>query len=510
MRTYFSLFCLLFSISLLPTATNAQTGNFDETWKEFLENNKISDMSVLIKPNKQYEQQDYAKYLLMNTNSNFCQSDVEDAEELMAEIQQINAPVYTSIPGYVRKMDELKTRIDAYHTMDAIWGRFLQTRSVTQDELEAVEGAKASCEKQTLAKYSFMTAYQHFCEGNVVRAKDIFENRTLRLAEKTSLRVEDVEGLAGEVANMKSMFQDMDRLDAAWNSYVQTGVSPGLDFEIALYPCNPVPKMKELVLKGALDLCSAGPEAIERIKNLETQSGISPPREVARKIADLEALIGKKNAEVAALNEAWEAFIPDNVVKHMGLYGYEYCEKEPLIRAYIMDGFAYVCELGEEMLQKIDDLQNTDRTPLEQITMIKINELAALTEEYKANGAQIERIWDRFVAQGDRLTQDYVSADFYCDNINQVQDWTMKGLSGTCEQGIQYLEQIEDFQRTFEFNFYEGLECRVQRLRIKVWECRHDGLLKLAKIEAPEAPEARLQELMLEYGMGPRPEDCIE
>ena len=114
------------------------------------------------------------------------------------------------------------------------------------------------------------------------------------------------------------------------------------------------------------------------------------------------------------------------------------------------------------------------------------------------------------MAQGDRLTQDYVSADFYCDNINQVQDWTMKGLSGTCEQGIQYLEQIEDFQRTFEFNFYEGLECRVQRLRIKVWECRHDGLLKLAKIEAPEAPEARLQELMLEYGMGPRPEDCIE
>lgn len=65
-----------------------------------------------------------------------------------------------------------------------------------------------------------MIVYQYFCEGNVVCVKDIFENRIFCLVEKILLCVEDVEGLVGEVVNMKLMFQDMDCLDVVWNSYV--------------------------------------------------------------------------------------------------------------------------------------------------------------------------------------------------------------------------------------------------------------------------------------------------
>jgi hypothetical protein len=393
--------------------------------------------------------------------------------------------------------------------MDAIWQRFLQTKTVDLDELEAVKAAKTSCEKRTLAKYSFMTAYAHFCQGNVPRAKDIFENRTLRLTEKTSLRVQDVEGLGPEVATLKSMFQNMDQLDIAWKSYVATGVSPGFDLELPLFSCNPIPNMKALVLKGVLDLCNAAPAALEKIKQLQAESGVAPDRELAGKVKDLEAAIKQNNSGLAALNEAWEAFIPDNKVKHMGKFGYEYCDKEPLIRAYVMTGFAYVCEMAEQMLEKIDSLQRPEITPLEQITMIKINELAALHEQYQSDGVKIEKIWSKFVAQGDILKENYQSADFYCDNIQQVKDWTIRGLSSTCEEGIQYLTQIEEFQRTFEFSFTEELECRVQRLRIKIWECRHQALQKLARVEAsPDAYEGRLAELMKEYGVGERPEVC--
>jgi hypothetical protein len=160
------------------------------------------------------------------------------------------------------------------------------------------------------------------------------------------------------------------------------------------------------------------------------------------------------------------------------------------------------------MLQKIDSLQRADRTALEKITMIKINELAALSEEYQSNGGEIEKVWRKFVAKGDVLVEDYRSADFYCDNIHQVKDWTIRGLSGSCEEGSQYLAQIEEFQRTFEFDFFEELECRVQRLRIKVWTCRYEALLKLARVEAPDAYEERLEELMKQYGVGERPEVC--
>lgn len=508
MRTNYYFFCLIINIFFIPATTFAQTANFDETWKEFLGNNKISNISELAKPDKVYKKQDYAKYLLINTNSNFCQSKMVDAEKLMTEIQEIDGMVLKSIPGYVKRMDDIETKIKAYYSIDGIWNRFLLTREVTLEELEAVNAAKTSCEKRTLAKYSYMTAYYHFCQGNVPRSKDIFENRTLRLTEKTSLRVKDVEGLASEVAKMKSLFQDISKLDIAWNTYVETGVSPGFDIELPLFPCNPIPNMKEFVLKGVVDVCDLGPVMLEKIKDLQAESGVTFERELGKKVKELEAAIQQTKTNFSALNVAWEAFIPDNKVKHMGRYGYEYCSKEPLIRAYIMDGFAYACEMSEDMLRKIDELRRSEVIPLEEITIIKINELVALNEEHQYNAVIIEELWEKFVAQGDILSEDYQMEEFYCDNIHLVKAWTIKGLSGNCEEGHQYLEQIEDFQRTFEFIFFEDLECRVQKLRIKVWECRHKALLKLARGEAPDSYEERLEELMEEYGVGERPEVC--
>lgn len=509
MRTNYFFYCLLVNIFFITATSSAQTVNFDQTWKEFLENDKISNMSELVTPNKVFEQPRYAKYLLMNTNSSFCQSDVEDAENLMAEVQQLDARAYTSIPGFVGKMEDLETKMKAYHSMDAIWKRFLRTSEVRLNELEAIEATKTICEKKTLAKYSFMTAYYHLCEGEVAKSKDIFENRTLRLTEKTTLRVKDVEGLASQVAKMKSLYQDMNQLDVVWNKYVSTGVSNGFDKDLPLFPCYPIPNIKVLVLKGAVDLCNLAPTMLKEIKDLQAKSGVTLDRELAEKVRELEAGAGKNVDNLAALNVAWEAFIPDNKVRHMGKFSYDYCTKEPLIKAYVMTGFAYVCEMAGEMLRKIDSLQSPVITPLEQTTMIKINELAALNEQYQTDGRKIENLWNEFVAQGDALSRGYQSAEFYCDNIQQVKDWTMQGLIGTCEDGNQYLGQIEAFQRTFEFNFTEELECRVQKLRIKVWDCRYQALEKLAKVEVEaDAYEARLKELVDEYGIGERPEVC--
>lgn len=511
MRTSCYFFCLLVNIFFISTTTFAQTVNFDATWKEFLDNDKISNMSELVKPDKVYDKPEYAKYLLMNTNSCFCQSKIGDAETLMAEIEGMDAGIHKSIPGFLAKKDNLETKIKAYHSMDAIWKQFLKTKEVSQEELEAVAGANTSCEKRTLAKYSYMTAYQHFCEGNISKSKDVFENRTLKLTEKTTLRVQDIEGLAAEVAKMKSMFKDMAKLDVAWKAYMKNGVSPGFDTELPLFRCNPVPNMKALVLQGALNICDSAPVTLEKIKKLEAESSVALNGELQDKIKDLEKAIQQNEDNLAVLNEAWEAFIPNNKVRHVGKYGHEFCTKEPLIRAYIMDGFAYPCEMAEEVLQKIDALQKKEITPLEQITMIKINELADLSDKYQSDGGKLEKYWNKFVAQGDKLPKDYQSAGAYCDNIHQVKDWTMQGLSGSCEESPQYLSKIDAFQETFDFKFTKELECRVQKLRAKVWDCRHEALTKLARIEAPDAYQERLKELMVEYGMeAERPEVCSD
>lgn len=507
MRPYH--YCFIFSLLFLITPAFSQTPNFDETWKEFLDNNKISNMSELPRPNKKSDLLDYAKYLLMNTNSKFCQSEMTKAEDLMAEINEIDPRAHKAIPGFIVKKKELEAKIDAYHSMDGIWNRFLETREALTEELEDVKAAKSSCEKRTLAKYSYMTAHNYLCQGDVLNAKSIFETRTLRLAEKTSLRVRDVEGLEAEVRNMKTMFKAMSKLDIAWETFVETGESPGFDIDLPLFPCYPIPNMKALLLKSAIDICNAGPEALEKIKQLQADSGVDLDRDLEQKIKDLEADIEVKESNLAALNEAWEAFIPDNKVKHWGKYGYDYCSKEPLIKAYIMDGFAFVCETAEEAFEKIDALQERRPVRLDEMTVSKINDLSALADEYAFNGVEIESRWDQFVAQGDRLSGTFESTDMYCDNIQKVKDWTMSGLSSDCQEGLAYLEKIEDFNEKFDFNFYEELECRVQKLRIKVWDCRHQALQDIAKVEdSAEAREEKLTALMEEFGMEERPEVC--
>jgi len=503
---HFFLF-LLIATFFIPVNTQAQTINFDETWKEFVDNNKISRVSQLVRPDKAYKKEDYAKYLLMNTNSCFCQSKMDQAENYMAEIKASDPRIHTSIPRFVEKMDDLEKKMKAYSQMDELWSRFLQTKQVSLEDLDAVKGAKASCEKQTLAKYSYMTAYNHMCQGNIERAKNIFETRTLRLAEKTSLRVQDVEGLATEVKNMKTLFQNLEELDVVWQEYVKTGESSGYDVELPLFNCYPIPNMKILVLNGATDICNKAADALAKVKELEAETGVAAVGSVAKQIKKLESAFNTTEKNLADLNKAWKAFIPENKLIHRD-YGYEYCEPEPLVRAYVMDGFAFVCEMAEENLQNIEKLVAKEDIELDEVTQQKINELSQLSEDYKTNERQMDEIWTDFIAQGDTLNYKFISSDIYCDNVHQVKDWVVAGTTGTCEEKYAYLAKIEEFQETFEFQFLPELECRIQGLRIRLWDCRYVALQEMASIDVEGTYEDRLAGLMEEFNMGERPDVC--
>ena len=120
-------------------------------------------------------------------------------------------------------------------------------------------------------------------------------------------------------------------------------------------------------------------------------------------------------------------------------------------------------------------------------------------------------MWGFFVANDDQLLQDYTSTDRYCDHVQEVKDWTMRGLTTSCENAPGYLELIDEFSANFEFEFFPELECRIQKLRIRIWECRHQLLRDLAEAEAAASAQdaaARLAELMVEYEMPERPAEC--
>lgn len=504
-------FFLLIGIFFFTIQVVAQTVNFEETWKEFLVNNRISNMSALNKPSSQDDPLNYLKYLLMNTNNNFCQSEIAEAEQMVKAINDIEVRAHQAIPGFIPKLKDLEAKMKAFYEMDVIWKKFLQTQTVDLTELNKVKAAKASCEKQTLAKYSYMTVYAHFCRGEVDKAKNILETRTLRLTEKTSLRVEDVEGLGPEVAKMKSLFQQITELETNWTNYMKTGVSPGYDDELPLFPCNPLPNMKEWVLKGAADVCGSGANMIEKIKSAQKESGVKPDGTLAKKIKELEKALKKRADELAVLNKAWNYFLENNEIpREYRKYVYEYCENEPLIRAYLMDGFANICGVSELELQEIEQLQES-ATSLEKITITKINELQTAFLQYQDDEVAINTYWEDFKAQDDQMSDDYRLADYYCDNIYDVKAWLIQGLSVDCKEAIPYLEKIDEVQKKLEFEFTVDVRCRIEKLRFRIWDCQYQVLAKLAKVQDNELTfDERMEKLMEEYGMGPKPELCEE
>ncbi len=500
-------FALTCVTCLIATAAHAQS--FEETWKEFLDNNKIVNISALRKPDRISDAKDYTKYLLMNLNSDFCQSNVTAAEELFREIDGIDAKVYEAIPGFVAKLNSLELKKDAYYQVDELWKTFLKTRVVPLEKIEGIEAVRTTCEKSTLAKVSYMMMYAKFCAGDIRAAQNLFENRTLRLAEKTSWKLRDVEGMAPEVAKMTALYDALPGLEQAWETYVKTGVSPGYTTELPTVKCNPTPNIKAHLLRGGADVCGQGADMLAKVRQLRTDSGAKLEVEVENKIIDLEDALGERSTALADLNAAWEAFLPDNKVKYGTRYGYDFCETEPLIKAYIMDGYTYVCELADFSTRRIDSLQKVRRVRLDAVTKDKIEELAKLEKKYRFNGSRIETVWDEFIADGDVLSADYISTDQYCDQIQEVKDWTIRGLSGDCEAGVEYLNKIEEFNEKFEFKFFADLECRVQKLRIKVYDCRLSLLDEIATLEAEQSTYAqRLEELKAEYGVGERPGDC--
>ena len=339
--------CFVFFLPL----TKAQFVNFESTWKEFLSDPLTVDISEITQPPKDLKE-DYAKYCLMFGTVAFCADKVNKAEDFIREIDKTGATVYSKIPGFKERFDQLKANTKTYYNVENQWLNFLKYQNVTLDDLKKLGEVKV-CEKGTLAKYDYMKAHALYCKGDIAAAKANFENRVLKLAERTTLKIKDVNGLEPRVKKMKQLFIDLPRLAASWKDYMQTDVSKGFDSELPLIECNPIPNMKEYVLRAAVDICIYGAENLKKINALKEDNAQPIPPDLGKKIKWLESEVGRYNGDLASLNKAWGEFVPTDTVKSNIEYMFEYCEKDAQIKAYTIYGTIHSCEKGKEMLEKI-------------------------------------------------------------------------------------------------------------------------------------------------------------
>ncbi len=493
----------------VPTA-QAQFVNFEDTWKAFLKENKTSNISKLAKPAKE-EKEVYVKWCLMYANNFFCGGDIQKGEDLIKEIGQVGEDHYKIIPGFSERYDDLASKIEAARAADGLWLNFLKYKNVTLDDLSKIKKALRVCEKGTLAKYSYMMTYAHYCDGNLEKAKDGFNNYLLKIVDKTSLKIEDVEGLKDEVASMRKLFKGLELLEKSWAEFVKTEESEGFDYEMPTMQCNTIPTMKVFILRAAVDICHTGQDYLERI-NLLKKDNVHPiPADLKEKITWLETEVGKYNGDLATLDKAWKEFVKTNNLKNGITFGYNYCDQIARIKAFTMTGMLAQCDKSQAMLDSVNLIRKTFNPTPPKTVKTKVDALAAKLQQYQTDIENLDKLWATFIDNKDTMLAPFTVEEFYCDHITKVKSLVLLGHIDYCEKGQGYLDKIDTLQAQHELKYDEELACRILRLRIKVWDCRYWELVLQARKETHEERErfgpesARIMETDLNSEQQPCP-----
>lgn len=482
-------FLLLFSIafSLFTPIINAQFVNFEETWQKFLTEDKTSDISKLPQPSKE-DKQDYAKWCLIYATTNYCGGNLKESTKLMSEIDKVGETVYKTIPGFTDRHQLMKDNISAYKRTQYAWVNFISYDRISFADLKTLEDAKAVCEKGTLAKYSYMMAHAHYCDGNVPEAKKYFQDRVMRLVERTSLKVEDVERLDEMVARMKKLFKDLKAVDVAWQKYLTSGESEGFDTELDTYECNPIPNIKVYLLRGAANICDDGEEMLEKINALKEETDIELGADLKKKLAEFEKAVGQYSGDIAVLDKAWAEFMKRDTTIVRGFLG-EYCKKDAEIKAYIMEGTMFTCDFGKEMMKKAQRTKEKYNPTLDADTQEKWEGLEAKIQALADEATEVGRIFTEFGENGDSLVSEVTFKKDYCDKVAQVKSWLVKAHLAPCKRGEPYIKAINKLKDLEKLTFDEEIKCSLQRLDQKIWDCKYWELVRQAQEETNEERE---------------------
>ena len=565
---------LLCSVAFLPGSFAQELVNFEDTWQKFLRENKTSAVSELVKPQKT-NVKDYLKFSLMYATNFFCADDLKEANMHMKEIKDMGQ--YEDIPGYKERFDDLVDKIDVYGKIDGLWITFLSKKNITHEDLEQHALAKKVCEKGTLAKYFYMSAYAFYCKGDIASCKEDFENKVLRLVEKANLDPNAVGGLADEMKTMKTVLAVNAKLVPAWKQYMDTDKSPGFKDDLPLIECYTIPNMKIYMLRAMTDVCKNGSEMLKKIKKLQETNTHTIPADLQakidwldaevtkyngnlanlnkawaefvptdkvssgiefmgeycekdaqikaytmhgtmnycsegqdmldkiaavqkehnptldattkQKIENLKKLVKNQEAEKAKLDKAWDEFVPTDTVASGAKYGHEFCDKADNIKAYIMDGMMEPCVKGEESLTEISKIQAKYKPELDATTQEKLDKLKENVKKYMADLAALNKLWSTFIENKDTIPTEFTVEEYYCDKVAQIKSWVLVGNVNTCEQGQAYMDRIVAYKKAHNMTLDKELACRVNRLQMKIWDCRYWELVRQAWAETHEERE---------------------
>ena len=480
LNKYFSALLCFCLVALVPNLLSAQQlVNMEETWQEFLSNDKTANISKLKKPDKS-QPANYIKYSLIYANTYFCGDNIESADEMLHEIEAIGKEVWDRVPGFEERYLGLKKNMDAYRSLEPVWEKFLKNKtSISKEDVEAFPEAKKICERGTLCKYFYMISHDYFCQKDLEKAREVFDTRIRRLVA-TTFNPNDIEGLGEEVERMTKFWDAMDEMTPAWEAYMETNISPGMQAEMPVIDCYVIPNMKACILKATYDICGVGEKMLNQLKDLQRKSTYPIPSDIIDKMAFIEEEVRIIKKDLAIVNTYWKKFTQTGTLPSDVAYKYEFaCDREAEVKAYLMDGFMDPCMKGEEALENISTVRKKHKPALASVTMEKFKELKALVTLSSGDINVLNEAWADFLPD-DALSTNYDLSFDYCDKLAEIKSFIIDGTIHVCEKGSQRLDDIENVLDENEVMIDAETQAKLDALEVKSSKlnAKHDVLNK--------------------------------
>ncbi|MGH1334924.1 MAG: hypothetical protein ACRBFS_02275 [Aureispira sp.] len=467
MINYTRLLYLSFFLLVGTNMAHAQFVNMEETWQEFLVNEKTSNISQLPKPEKT-QPTNYIKYSLIYANTYLCGDNIDEADKMIQEIEAMGKDIRDRVPGFEERYQGLKKNIEAYKNLDPLWKKFKSDKtSVSRETVQKYPEASKICERGTLTKYFYMIAHDYLCEKDLYQARDIYDTKIKRLVA-TTFNPHDIEGLGEEVDKMAQYWTAMDEMEPAWEAFDATGISPGMNAEMPVYRCYILPNIKTYILKANYDICTQGAPLLSKIKALRRQSKEPLPSAITAHIEDIERQVKAIRTDLVVLNTYWKKFLSTGKVPSDAAYKYEFkCDREAEVKAQLLDGLTHVCEKGAEALKNIANIRREHRPELSNETQAKLKALKAVVTASSGDVSVLQEAWEDFLPDS-KLSKDYALAFDYCEKIAQLQAHIIEGTVKACEKGTDQLEAIDDLLVEYDINVDAVTQEKLDALKAKV------------------------------------------
>ncbi|MDC0230982.1 hypothetical protein OAK19_03380 [Aureispira] len=430
-------------MSFCMPVLNAQLVNYEETWQEFLRKEKTSNISELTEPDIGHKT-NYLKYSLMYANTYFCADNLKSTYEMIDRIELMGEEAQNKIPGFKERYDKFKIKVKAYKDFDLLWDKFLNDKnSVSREEVFAVPEARRVCEKGTLCKYFYLIARDYFCDNDIDNAREHFN--MVRKLIATTFDYNSVEGLSEDMEKTLLLWEGIDQLNSAWDTYVITGVSPGFNGELPTFDCNVLPNLKACILKATFDLCGEGADMLKKIKALQKINNHPISSDMIEVIEWIETEVGYIETDLVILNSFWRVFIPNDILPNTANYKHTFrCDREAEIKAYIMDGLSQPCVNGRDALNNINRIRKQYKPDMGPVTLTKFKKLKSLISNDEKGVEVVFKAWRDFLDDG-QLSMEY-NFDFefgHCNKVSEIRSYIIDGTINSCQKGELRLDDIE-------------------------------------------------------------------